>query len=317
MIMESADSVLNRHMELIIFPTEACNFRCTYCYEDHAKNNGMRPDVVKGIKNLMTARAQDLTGLMMHWFGGEPLLRYDIIFDIMHHAQKLQAMNGFNLDSEATTNGYMLTPERLKGLVSAGVGSYQITLDGPKEIHDQSRIKTNGLGSFDKIWGNIIDARNTKLDFSIKIRIHVTEKNKDDVRLLLRNISEEIGNDSRFSVFPRLLSRLGSPNDKNLPISSDLEDIPEYATSLGLKVLGKVEDYICYASKPFTYAIRADGSVAKCTVMLRDDKNMLGKLNPDGTMELDARKAIFWSRGFISGAKEELECPAKVKNRSR
>ena len=66
-----------------------------------------------------------------------------------------------------------------------------------------------------------------------------------------------------------------------------------------------------------TYAIRADGGVAKCTVALRDGRNNIGKLNRDGTMELNAEKAVFWSRGFISGDREALACPARTKGRDR
>ena len=225
-------SFLNNHLNLIIFPTEACDFRCSYCYEDHAKNNGMRPEVVEGIRKLMSFRAPQLEELRIEWFGGEPLLRYDIMLNLMQYAQMLGEKNNFRVKGMATTNGYRLTQDRISGLISAGVSSYQITLDGDRDNHDKLRVRTNGKGTFNKIWENLICARHSDLDFSIIIRIHVNGNNKESVRSLLKNISNEMGGDSRFEIFPRFLSRLGGPNDHTLPITSDMGGIREFIASL-------------------------------------------------------------------------------------
>ena len=69
-----------RALNLILFPTENCNFRCTYCYETY--NGGLMPDaVVSGIKKLLVARAPDLDDLSIGWFGGEPLLAKTLVYD--------------------------------------------------------------------------------------------------------------------------------------------------------------------------------------------------------------------------------------------
>jgi sulfatase maturation enzyme AslB (radical SAM superfamily) len=64
-------------LNLIILPTEACNFRCTYCYEtfEHKK---MKKEVVNGIKALIGRRGPELNKLEIAWFGGEPLLAFDV-----------------------------------------------------------------------------------------------------------------------------------------------------------------------------------------------------------------------------------------------
>lgn len=61
---------------------------------------------------------------------------------------------------------------------------------------------------------------------------------------------------------------------------------------------------------PRQLMIRADGSIGKCTVMLKDDRNNLGKLNSDGTYVLDGEKLEIWTRGFISLDEREIGCPA-------
>ncbi len=323
--MENNDTriveTLNRRLELIILPTEGCDFRCLYCYEEHAKNGGMKPEVVESIRRLMTLRAPELEKLTIQWFGGEPTLRYDIMVDIMEHAQALRANSSgrISISSIATTNGYRLTSEKFDKLVSLGVTNYQITLDGDKEEHDKLRIRADGKGTFDVIWNNLEAMRKSDLNFTIMIRLHVNKNNEENMRSLLKKIAGEFGDDKRFIVYVRGLSRLGGQNDGLLPVLDDMkvvDELKKYATSLDLRlpeidIYRENPDYICYAAKPFAYMIRADGSIGKCTVALMSSKNVIGRLNPDGTMQLDSEKISEWSRGLFSGKKPELACPMR------
>ncbi|TOB10108.1 hypothetical protein, partial [Vibrio parahaemolyticus] len=48
--------------------------------------------------------------------------------------------------------------------------------------------------------------------------------------------------------------------------------------------------YICYASKANSFGIRANGQIVKCTVALEDERNMVGTINPDGTIDIINKK---------------------------
>lgn len=57
--------------------------------------------------------------------------------------------------------------------------------------------------------------------------------------------------------------------------------------------------------------VRATGDIAKCTVAFGLPGNRVGKLEPDGAINLDQDKMQSWMRGFASGDHVELQCPAQ------
>jgi uncharacterized protein len=69
------------------------------------------------------------------------------------------------------------------------------------------------------------------------------------------------------------------------------------------------KNYVCYASKANSLAIRADGGIAKCTVALYDARNSVGKLQDDGTVSIDRERLLPWLRGLESLKPSELACP--------
>lgn len=123
-----ASAFSQRRLNLILFPTERCNLRCVYCYEDFQVGR-MRPDVVSAIKALLDRRSADLDALDLSWFGGEPLLAKDIVYDLSEYAQQ-RAKAGLSYRANMTTNGYLLDVDTASRLVALGVTFFQISLDG-------------------------------------------------------------------------------------------------------------------------------------------------------------------------------------------
>nr|WP_223812004.1 hypothetical protein [Geobacillus sp. 46C-IIa] len=64
-------------MPLVILSTEACNFRCVYCYQDFLRGQ-MKREVIDGLKRFLAETIPRLTHLTVSWFGGEPLLALDV-----------------------------------------------------------------------------------------------------------------------------------------------------------------------------------------------------------------------------------------------
>lgn len=171
-----AVSLDGRLLELIVLPTEKCNFRCTYCYEDFEIGR-MKTGTVQALKALLGKRAPELANLSLSWFGGEPLLAEQVIRELANHAYRLSEKHGFCLSGGFTTNGYLLTPDLVREFHALRHRSYQITLDGPAVQHNSTRRLANGRQTFDRIWSNLLMMRDIDLDLGVTLRLHVSPSN--------------------------------------------------------------------------------------------------------------------------------------------
>lgn len=315
-LKEKIYSSLNKSLHLVILPTENCNFRCFYCYEDY-QNGRMSLETINGLKKFLANRAQNLDLLILEWFGGEPLVATDIVLDISNFALELSNKYHFELTSKITTNGYNLTPEVFNKLYKVNIKTYQITFDGPREIHDKSRVLTNGEGSFDRIWNNLINVHNSTSNVIVLLRIHLDEDKVSYVEDLIEDINEQFKGDSRFRILFKPISKLGGKNDNSLKVLLS-DRIESYINTLDSRVSSEhtlskndnIKDY-CFASYPNSLVIRSTGEICKCSLGLNDSRNFIGNLNSDGTLNIDNEKLQPWFSGIINNDDSILKCPYK------
>jgi uncharacterized protein len=303
-----------RHLQLILLPTEACNFRCTYCYESF-KLGRMQPWVARGVKNLLAARIDDLDRLALSWFGGEPLLALDRIEEIGAHARELCAAHPrVRLRSDVTTNGWLLTPDVFTRLLDLGVGHFQISFDGPPEHHDRKRVLAGGGPTFERVWANVLATRAVERPFQISLRVHVDKSNVALMPAFLERVHAEFGRDPRYGTLLKPLQRYGGPNDDGLDVldGDGLDEVAVLRRSEQDRLPaapGAPGGTPCHAAQAGSYVIRADGRVEKCTVALDHPANLVGRLAEDGTLAIDAASHRRWLRGAFSGDRFELFCP--------
>jgi len=303
-------------LHLILFPTERCNFRCTYCYEDFRAGR-MGQDVIAGVKALTASRAPDLQVLQISWFGGEPLIEKRVIRELSEHFTTLAEQHGgLTYEANITTNGHLLDLETAEMLIGLGVGYYQISLDGSPDIHDSTRVKKNGGGTFWEIWSNLRALKTTDLEFQVMLRVHYTNETYVLLDSLIKMINDEFGDDSRFPVYFKSVDRLGGPHDADLAVvpedaKSDVDRLlqSKLRRPAQIFVLSPEEEYVCYASRPNSLAIRANGDIGKCTVALYDERNRIGRLSADGAIDLDQDKLRLWMHGFETLDPASLACP--------
>jgi uncharacterized protein len=314
--LEIARSLSNDSLHLILLPTEACNFRCTYCYEDF-KYARMEPQVVEGVKNLLSRRAPGLVSLTLSWFGGEPLLARDIMEDILEHARTLASeFPAIACTSDVTTNAYALRRPLFERLLDLGVTQYQISFDGPQSSHDRKRVLANGRGTFERVWSNVLAMRDVRRDFTVIVRLHVDAENAPLLPEFIDQCGRELAGDARFKLFLRPLSRFGGPNDATLPVFAEEEIEPALAVLARCADAAGLQRHVphevtpvCYAARANSFLVRADGRLNKCTLALDHPANQVGRLHPDGSLDIDAPAIRPWMRGLASRDARQLECP--------
>ena len=313
---ELAFAFNNKRLDLSILPTEQCNFRCIYCYEDFSIGK-MSRDTIRGVKRLIERRIDGLSHLSVSWFGGEPLLAFDVIEEISEHiAEQSAGREDFHYHSGITTNGYLLSPNKAERLEQLGVRHYQITLDGPEEIHNRTRVRRSGKGTFHQIWQNLIGIRDSSTPIDMLLRVHLTTENLPFLPRFLTRLRDDFLGDKRFKVNLRPIERLGGTADDRLPIVpqvdrsqifADLEAILKGGldTSEGIFSPPKV----CYACRPNFVLIRANGTIGKCTVALSDPANSIGHLCEDGSLKISDSGLRTWMQGWVTRDWETLRCP--------
>ena len=313
-LKNAAQALNTERCKLILFPTEKCNFRCLYCYEDHVGEK-MSSDTISSIKKFLVKKIPLLKLFELEWFGGEPLLAKDIVIDITNFAQNLCNQYGVKFVSVMTTNGYLLDIDTFEQLVSLGIRSFQITFDGEKENHNKFRLLANksSSGSFDKIWNNLLATIKSNSHFANAIRCHLTAINTESIKCLLNQIRDTFGNDSRYFVHLKEVSALGGKDDDKMELLSKEEKrerIKELKEQYPLlRFVDIEEDYICYAAKPNTFAIRSNGHLIKCTVAMDCAENNVGRILADGSLDINPQKFLLWSQGFDDLDKLKLDCP--------
>ena len=296
---------------LILLPTEKCNFRCTYCYEDFAIGR-MPPRVISSVKRLIANRMNEVTLFDLEWFGGEPLLAKDIVLDVSHYALEIARAKGVNFTSYITTNGALLSQDLFRQLLEARVISYQISLDGNEEAHDRTRRTASGGGSFTQIWNNLLAMREVEGEFAITLRLHVTRDNQENMRVFVDRLLETFGDDTRFRYFVKAISPLSANAVRDVPERRAVEETTAYLRErLGLDPVTLGKGYICYAAKPNSYVVRADGSLAKCTVAFNSPENKVGTLSDDGDLELETDQLVKWFEGYKTMDTSFLACPVR------
>lgn len=142
-------------LTLVINPTEECNFRCKYCYENFS-NGLMNEELQKKLTRFVDVNLHRYTGLKVMWFGGEPLLGMSVIRSLSQAFIEICKKNRKPYSAQITTNGYLLDYITFVELTKYHVQSFQVTVDGVKDIHNSQRVDRNGKETFDAILKNLL-----------------------------------------------------------------------------------------------------------------------------------------------------------------
>lgn len=292
------------HFHLTIMPTLACNFRCTYCYEnfsDEKMTNEMQDALLKWADEKVK-RSKLFT---VAWFGGEPLLAWNVIKGLSLNFQELCNKYEVKFRSSISTNGYLMTSDKVKEFCSMGIKNIQVTIDGPKEIHDVKRklFPSNG-STYSVIIENLMTLIRFNGDISISLRVNFDKLNYEHIPRLLDEIPGEIKKRVEIyfrAVFPapeKWGEKKEAIDNKDLHKIDKNDIVPLFQEAqkrgfiLSLNHLTLKLGY-CEADFINHFVVDPNGGLHKCTVSFTPEKK-IGQIMPDGKAEINTNLLAKW-----------------------
>ena len=139
---------------LCLHVAHTCNLNCSYCFASQGKFHGERAlmpfEVGRRALDFLMENSGSRRNLEVDFFGGEPLMNWDVVKRLVAYARSVEKEKGKNFRFTLTTNG-MLIDEDVIQFANREMHNVVLSLDGRREVHDRFRVDYQGQGSFDQI----------------------------------------------------------------------------------------------------------------------------------------------------------------------
>ena len=176
---------------LCLHIAHTCNLNCEYCFASQGKYHGERAvmplDVAKRAMDFLVENSGARRNLEVDFFGGEPLMNFDVVKQTVAYARSIEKEHGKNFRFTLTTNG-MLIDDDVIDFANRECVNVVLSLDGRKEIHDKYRVDYAGNGSFDRIvpkFQKLVAARGNKNYYMRGTFTHNNPDFTEDIKTML------------------------------------------------------------------------------------------------------------------------------------
>ncbi|MCR4960009.1 MAG: thioether cross-link-forming SCIFF peptide maturase [Lachnospiraceae bacterium] len=153
---------------LCLHVAHTCNLNCSYCFAAQGKYHGERAvmsfDVGKRALDFLVENSGKRTNLEVDFFGGEPLMNWQVVKDLVAYARSIEKEAHKNFRFTLTTNGMLIDDDVIE-FTNKEMSNVVLSLDGRKEINDRLRVDYAGRGSYDTIvpkFKKLVEARGGK-----------------------------------------------------------------------------------------------------------------------------------------------------------
>lgn len=276
-----------------------CNMACKYCFAskgDFGCGRELMPlETAKKAVDFVIKNSGNIKNLEMDFFGGEPLLNWNVVVETVKYARKLEKIHNKRFRFTITTNGLLLDDEKIK-FINEEMYDVVLSLDGRKIINDKFRVTRGGMGTYDSVlpkFKKLVDSRSGK---SYYVRGTYTKENlnfTDDVmhiyNLGFNEISmEPVMCDSKFEAtltekdldlilkeYEKLCKKLiemkkGGSKINFFNFNVDIEKGP--CVIKRLKGCGCGNDYV---------AVVPNGDIYSCHQLVGEENFKMGNINKD------------------------------------
>jgi len=229
---------------LCLHVAHTCNLNCAYCFASQGKYNGDRQimsfETGKRALDFLVENSGTRKNLEVDFFGGEPLMNWDVVKKLVEYARSIEKEKGKNFRFTLTTNGILVDDEVIE-FSNREMSNVVLSLDGRKEIHDRYRVDYAGNGSWEQIvpkFQKFVEARGGKNYYMRGTFTHANPDFLKDIEKML-----ELGF-TELSMEPVVCA----PGDESELTADDMPIIFEQYEKLAELMLKRKEE-----GKPFTF----------------------------------------------------------------
>lgn len=159
-----------------------CNLRCEYCFADegeyHGKRALMSAETGKKAIDFLIEKSGRRRNLEIDFFGGEPLMNFDVVKEIVEYARNLESEKDKHFRFTITTNGVLLDEEKLS-YINKQMSNIVLSIDGRREVNDRMRKLRGGQGSYDLIIDKFKQTASSRNQTDYYVRGTFTRNNLD------------------------------------------------------------------------------------------------------------------------------------------
>lgn len=134
--------------------SQDCNLRCEYCFAETGDfgmgRSLMSFETGKKAIDFLLENSADRKNLELDFFGGEPLMNFDVVKQVVEYARKREKEYGKVFRFTITTNGMLLTDDKID-FINKEMSNVVLSIDGRKSVNDKVRKRVDGTGCYDTI----------------------------------------------------------------------------------------------------------------------------------------------------------------------
>ena len=176
---------------LCLHIAHTCNLNCSYCFASQGKYHGDRAvmsfEVGKQALDFLVENSGTRHNLEVDFFGGEPLMNFQVVKDLVAYARSIEKEKGKNFRFTLTTNGVLVDDDVIEW-ANRECSNVVLSLDGRKEVHDRFRVDYAGNGSWEKIvpkFQKFVEARGGKEYYMRGTFTHANPDFLEDIKVML------------------------------------------------------------------------------------------------------------------------------------
>lgn len=181
-------------INITIYPTQECNARCFYCFENGEKRVPMSKETAQNVVNYITRNVTIEDEVVFRWFGGEPLVGADII-DYITEEVDLYFDGKLKFSSIVTTNGFNISDELiLRAKNKWHAKKFHITIDGYQEEHNRRKnYYDESVNAYEKLLDDMAKLIESKI--FVVCRFNLDKRNIGQLDAILKDLEQFKGSD--------------------------------------------------------------------------------------------------------------------------